>query len=50
MKHLKSSLRDLHQIVEQTITVRHLAEPFVSFDGYRAVTEVRAFMDAKDWG
>lgn len=48
MKHLKSSLRDLRQIVER-ITVRHLAEPFVSFDGQRTTAEVRSFMDDKDF-
>ena len=49
MRHLKSSFRDLRQIVEQTMTIRHLAESFVSFDGQRTVVEVRSFMDDKDF-
>lgn len=49
MKHLKSSLYDLHQLFDRSVSVRHLAEPFVSFDAQRLAPEVRAFMDAKDF-
>ena len=49
MKHLKSSLYDLHQLFDRSVSVRHLAEPFVSFDAQRFATEVRAFMESKDF-
>ena len=49
MKHLKSSLYDLHQLFDRSVSVRHLAEPFVSFDAQRLAPEVRAFMEAKDF-
>lgn len=45
MKHLKSSLSDLREIFDRSVTVRHLAEPFASFDGSRSAAEVRAFME-----
>ncbi len=47
MKHLKSSLRDLHEIFDRSVSVRHLAEPFVSFDGPRPALEVKSFMESK---
>jgi hypothetical protein len=49
MKHLKSSLYDLHELFDRSVSVRHLAEPFVSFDAQRLATEVRAFMEAKNF-
>jgi hypothetical protein len=49
MKHLKSSLYDLHQLFDRSVSVRHLAEPFISFDAQRLAPEVRAFMEAKDF-
>ena len=45
MKHLKSSLGDLRQIFDGNVNVRHLAEPFASFDGSRLADEVRSFMN-----
>lgn len=49
MKHLKSSLRDLRQIFDRTLTVRHLAEPFLTFDGLRSAREIGAFMKGRDF-
>ena len=49
MKHLKSSLRDLRRIFEQSITLRDIAEPFTSFDAARTTEEVAEFIRAKDY-
>ncbi|OHC80602.1 MAG: hypothetical protein A3G73_02785 [Rhodospirillales bacterium RIFCSPLOWO2_12_FULL_67_15] len=49
MKHLKSSLHDLHELFDHAVTVRHLAEPFVSFDGPRFAVEVLKFMNERDF-
>lgn len=49
MKHLKSSLYDLRELFDRSVSVRHLAEPFVSFDAQRLAAEVRAFMEAKNF-
>jgi len=50
MKHLKTSLYDLRQVFERGVTVRYIAEPFVSFDASRDVNEVRKFMEGRDFG
>jgi hypothetical protein len=49
MKHLKSSLRDLRRLFDHELTVRHIAEPFVTFDGPRPAADIRAFMQARDF-
>ena len=49
MKHLKSCLRDLREIFDRTLTVRHVAEPFLAFDGPRPALEIKAFMDERDF-
>jgi predicted transcriptional regulator len=49
MKHLKSSLHDLRQVFDRSVSVRYIAEPFVSFDDQRSALEVSAFMEAKDF-
>lgn len=49
MKHLKSSLSDLRLIFEQTVSIRYLAEPFVSFDESRPASEVCRFMDKRNF-
>jgi len=50
MKRLKLHLRDLHQVFDRGVFVRHLAEPFVSFDAQRHdAPNVRAFMEARDF-
>lgn len=49
MKHLKSGLRDLRQIFERSLTVRHVAEPFLTFDGPRSAPEIRSFMKGWDF-
>jgi hypothetical protein len=49
MKHLKSTLDDLHYIFDCSISVRTVAEPLASFDDSRQADEVQAFMAAKDY-
>jgi len=49
MKHLKSCLQDLRQIFDRTLTLRHVAEPFLTFDGPRAAHEIRDFMKERDF-
>lgn len=49
MKHLRSSLRDLHQVFDRNMSVRYIAEPFASFDTQRYAPDVLAFMEAKDF-
>jgi hypothetical protein len=49
MKHLKSSIRDLRQVFDRSVSVRYIAEPFVSFDAQRHASEALAFMGAKDF-
>ncbi len=49
MKHLKSCLQDLREIFDRTLTVRHLAESFLTFDGPRAALEIRAFMEERNF-
>jgi hypothetical protein len=49
MKHLKSKLQDLRQIFDRTLTVRHVAESFLTFDGPRAALEIRAFMEERNF-
>lgn len=49
MKLLKSSLRDLREIFERSITVKDIAEPLASFDGDCSIDDVQKFMDNKDY-
>jgi len=49
MKHLKSSLSNLRQVFDQSISVRYLAEPLASFDQQRPCPDVLAFMNSKDF-
>jgi predicted transcriptional regulator len=49
MKHLKSSLHDLRQVFDRSVSVRYIAAPFVSFDAQRHAPDVWAFMEAKDF-
>lgn len=49
MKHLKSSLRDLHGLFDRAVTARHLAEPLVSFDAPRQASDVRSLLDRWDF-
>jgi hypothetical protein len=49
MKHLKSSLRDLRQVFDRSVSVRYIAAPFVSFDAQRQAPDVWSFMEAKDF-
>lgn len=49
MKHLKSSLRDLRQVFDRSVSVRYIAEPFVSFDAQRHASDIWDFMEGKDF-
>jgi hypothetical protein len=49
MKQLKSSLRDLREIFERSITVREIAEPLASFDVSCSIDEVINFIDDQDY-
>jgi len=49
MKHLKSSLTDLRELFERTVTVSQIAEPLVSFDAGQPGAEVRALMEQRDY-
>jgi len=49
MKQLKSSLRDLRELFEKSITVRNIAEPLAFFDIGCSVDDVKKFMDDKDY-
>ncbi len=49
MKHLKSSLNDLRELFEHSITVRHISEPLASFDADHPAAQVLEFMEEKDY-
>ena len=49
MKHLKSSLKDLQELFEHSVILKHIAEPLSSFDAEQLSTEVRRFMEKKDY-
>ena len=49
MKHLKSTLTDMHQVFDRSITVRYLAEPLVSFDVQLKASDVRPIMEESDF-
>jgi len=49
MKRLKSSAEDIRDLFTTSITARHIAEAFVSFDADRSAAEVRTFMKKKDF-
>ena len=49
MKHLRSSIEDMRRLFERGITVRDIAEPFVSFDDGQSALEVRSFLESKDY-
>jgi len=48
MKQLKSSVEDLREIFEKNIAVRHIAEPFCSFDEVADAQKVRDFMNGPE--
>ncbi len=49
IKQLKSSLQDLREIFERSMTVKDIAESLVSFDEGRSAEEVRKFMEDNDY-
>jgi hypothetical protein len=49
MKQLKSSLKDLRDIFDRSITVRDIAEPVVSFDDNDDSLAVKTFMQEKHY-
>jgi CBS domain-containing protein len=46
MNHIRSSLSDLRQLFERTITIRDIATSLVSFDADHCAQDVRQVMDA----
>ncbi len=49
MKELKSSIKDLRELFERSITVKDIAEPLASFDVNCPAPFVRQFMDKKKY-
>ena len=49
MKHLRTSLKELRDLFENTITVRKIAEPLVSFDGEHSAESAREFMEKRNF-
>lgn len=49
MRQLKTFSHDLQKLFTQSITVREIAEPLVSFDAERVATTVQQFMKDKDF-
>ena len=49
MKHLKSSLVNLRELFESSITAKDIAEPFTSFDIDSSSAIIKKFVDAKDF-
>lgn len=49
MKHLKSSVEDLRDLFETGISVRHIAEPLVSFDSDQPAPTIKQFLTEKDF-
>ncbi|MBI4524720.1 MAG: hypothetical protein HY695_13025 [Deltaproteobacteria bacterium] len=49
MKHLKSSVEDLRDLFETGISVRHIAEPLVSFDSDQPAPAIKQFLTEKDF-
>lgn len=49
MKQLKSSLRDLREVFERGITLKDISEPLASFDADRDASDVRSFLDERDY-
>ena len=49
IKHLKSSLSELRELFERSINVKHVAEPLISFDANYSASQVRKFMEEKDY-
>jgi hypothetical protein len=49
MKHLKSTLPNLRELFERSITVKDIAEPLISFDAEKPAIEVRKLLEARDF-
>jgi hypothetical protein len=49
MKYLKSSLQDLRELFDGSITVREIAESLTSFDADCDAALIRQFMESKDY-
>jgi predicted transcriptional regulator len=49
MKHLKSTLPNLRELFERSITVKEIAEPLISFDAERSAVEVEKFLEERDY-
>ena len=49
MKHLKSSLLNLREVFDRSVSARYIAEPLASFDAQRHSPDVLTFMNGKDF-
>lgn len=49
MKHLKSSLLNLREVFDRSVSARYIAEPLASFDEQRHSPDVLTFMNGKDF-
>lgn len=49
MKHLKTSAQELRELFDNVITVRTIAEYLTSFDEKAEASEIREFMEKKDY-
>ena len=49
MKQLKSFRDDLRRLFDEAITLRHIAEPLLSFESEQPVEEVKSLMEQRDY-
>jgi hypothetical protein len=49
MKALKTSLQELREVFEKSITVRDIAEPIISFDSSQQASDVRELLERRDF-
>jgi len=49
MKALRTSLQDLREVFEKSITVRDIAEPIISFDSSQQASDVRELLERRDF-
>lgn len=49
MKYLKSSFHDLREVFDRSVSVRYVAEPFITFDAQNSAHDILAFMKSRDF-
>lgn len=49
MKALKTSLQEMREIFDRSITVRDIAEPLASFDSIQQASRIREYLEQKDF-